>query len=142
MMLFLIPLMACDEGDKSTDTAFEAMCMETCSERLTYAFSSNLETYTAYVVLPTDAGSEEITLVFDGIMVDTVVEPYTYIRGTSESITIEGEWGYPTDASGVEITIDGVLITATDENIDNYTACGHTCTDNSYTLDVESLLFE
>ena len=141
-MLFLIPLMACDEGEKSTDTAFDAMCMETCSERLTYTFSSELETYTASVVLSTYEGSEEITLAFEGIMVDTVVEPYTYIRGTSESITIEGEWGYPTDASGVEITIDGVLITATDENIDSYTACGHTCIDNSYTLDVSSLTSE
>ena len=113
------------------------MCAETCSERITYNFSSELHVYTVVMTISTDDASEKVTLEFDGIIVDAVVEPYTYIRADSNMIYIEGELGYPVDASAVVIEIDGVVRAPTDEINDTYTACGNTCMDDSYTLNVE-----
>ena len=137
IMIFLLPFIACNDSEKQDTGEMGFMCSETCSERITYNFSSELESYTAVMTISTYDGSEEVTLAFEGITVDAVVEPYTYVRADSSSIFIEGEWTYPVDASAVVIEIDGVVIEPTDEVKGSQTACGYTCMDDSYTLNVD-----
>ena len=136
-MIFLLPFIACNDSEKQDTGEMVAMCLEACSERITYNFSSDLESYTAVMTISTYDGSEEVTLAFEGIIVDAVVEPYTYIRADSSSIFIEGEWNYPVDASAVVIETDGVVIAPTDEVNNTQTVCGNTCMDDSYTLNVD-----